>query len=198
MDFTPDKDQNNSEANMQLVYQEAATLVKDTLDVDGALILDVSHFEIMESAVESDDTVDGVKRLVFYHADLYDTSLDPSPEDIPTSGGSHLGSVTSPASTYGNGSSNGYASTLDPGEPSWEFGAIPALPVLGRAEAPGPLNPLRDAPLSGEDHAKISKFLTTCTEGKIYERLPSCFRRTLPQDIEYAMGACIAVVSHIS
>lgn len=187
MDVPGDEDKTNPEANMQRVYQEAATLVRKTLDVDGALVLDVSHFEVMETLVDSDDPVTGgPKRAVFYHADLYDMA-QPATSTPDGSGGTSI-SVTSPNVAQGTGPSSNGSAGRGPGERAHEFGSIPALPVLGRAESRENLNPLRDDALSGDDHAKISKFLTTCTEGKIYERLPSCFRRTMPNDIQYAMS----------
>ncbi|KAG8935525.1 His Kinase A domain containing protein [Tulasnella sp. 418] len=66
-----------------------------------------------------------------------------------------------------------------------EFGSISDLPILGAAE--DLVAPNRGRMLSGEDHAKISKFLATCPDGKIYERLPSCFKHLVPPDIQYTM-----------
>ncbi|KAG9010965.1 His Kinase A domain containing protein [Tulasnella sp. JGI-2019a] len=177
MEVPPEEDKKNPEASMQRVYQQAATLVKNTLGVDGALLLDVSHFEVMESLMDSDDSGGGPKRTAFYHADLYDM---PPPKSVV---GTPLGGVrgtASPNSILSN-------SSVGPGERSHEFGTIPPLPVLGTGEDRANINPLRETPLGGEDHAKLSKFLTTCTEGKIYERLPSCFRNIMPRNIHYAM-----------
>ncbi|KAG8906833.1 His Kinase A domain containing protein [Tulasnella sp. 403] len=153
MDVPPDGERRNTEASMQKVYQEATTLVKKTLDVDGALVLDVSHFEAAE-------TLDSQgKRKMFYHGDLF--------EATPT------------------GLSGEHSPRGGPLERRPEFTPIPALPILGADEETS--NPLRGQPFSGEEHAKLSKFLSTCPEGKIYERLPSCFRRLMPQNIQYAM-----------
>ncbi|KAG8857653.1 His Kinase A domain containing protein [Tulasnella sp. 330] len=177
MEVPPEEDKKNPEASMQRVYQQAAALVKDTLGVDGALVLDVSHFEVMESLADSDEGGDGPKRTVFYHGDLYDMTAAPLP-----SAGTPLGGpkAMSPDSTVSN-------SSVGPGERTHVFGTIPPLPILGADEDPASANPDRESPLNGEDHAKLSKFLSTCTEGRIYERLPSCFRKIMPKNIQYAM-----------
>lgn len=109
---------------MLKVYQNAAELVKSTLDVDGAIVLDVSHFEVVETLDDQGE------RTTFYHGDLYEVSpLGLATEQTPRgSTGRQL-----------------------------EFGPIPALPVLGAAEDVS--TPLTNQPLSGEEHADISKFL---------------------------------------
>ncbi len=66
MDGAPEDHPGSPETKMHQVYEEAATLVRKTLDVDGAIVLDVSNFE----AIETLDT-DGRRRR-FYHGDLYD------------------------------------------------------------------------------------------------------------------------------
>jgi len=72
------------------------------------------------------------------------------------------------------------------GERGQEFGPIPDLPIMGSAEESPPST--RGLMLSGEKHAQISKFLGSYTNGNIYERLPTCFRHLVPQDISYAMS----------
>lgn len=141
------------ETGMLKVYQNAASLVKHTLDVDGAFVLDVSHFETVETA-DSDGN-----HTTFYHGDLYDVSPLGMSTEHTMLGSTHR---------------------------HMEFGPIPALPILGSCEETS--NPLRHQGISGDDHAKISKFLSTSPEGKIYERLPSCFRHLVPPDLQHAMG----------
>ncbi|KAG9029586.1 His Kinase A domain containing protein [Tulasnella sp. JGI-2019a] len=161
------EDKINPAAGMQRVYQQAATLVKETLSVDGALLLDVSHFEVMEGYGDSDAGDREPRRTVFYHADLYEKGASPSGEK-PTSVAVALSKSTGP------------------GERSHEFCPIPSLPVLGSDE-PFANNDHIPEPLTGDDHAKLSKFLTIHPNGKIYERLPSCFRSMMPANIQYAM-----------
>ncbi|KAG9029587.1 His Kinase A domain containing protein [Tulasnella sp. JGI-2019a] len=159
---SPGEDENSADVNMRRVYQHAAEVLKETLDVDGAIVLDVSHFEVMEGLGDSDEGGRGPPE--YYHANLYD--------------------LTNNSSTNGALSSD---AENPPGERSREFGAIPPLPVLGSAEEPANINPLRSRQLNGDDHAKLSKFLTTYTDGKIYECLPSCFRNIIPANAHYTM-----------
>ncbi|KAG8871035.1 His Kinase A domain containing protein [Tulasnella sp. 332] len=162
----------NLEFSMQRVHQRAATLIRDTLGVDGALVLDVSHFEALESLMENNESSRQSNRPVYYHANLYDVN------DAPSTTGAPAGDdLTSSASVR----------SLGPGERAQEFGAIPQLPVLGSSEDSSYTNPQRSAHLNGDDHAKLSKFLGTHTDGKIYERLPSCFKKMMPANTHYAM-----------
>ncbi|KAG8869471.1 His Kinase A domain containing protein [Tulasnella sp. 331] len=162
----------NLEFSMQRVHQRAATLIRDTLGVDGALVLDVSHFEALESLMENNESSRQSNRPVYYHANLYDVN------DAPSTTGAPAGDdLTSSASVR----------SLGPGERAQEFGAIPQLPVLGSSEDLSYTNPQRSAHLNGDDHAKLSKFLGTHTDGKIYERLPSCFKKMMPANTHYAM-----------
>jgi len=52
--------------DLHAVCQKAANLVKETLDVEGALVLDVSHFETVETV-----DPDGNSSIV-YHGDLFE------------------------------------------------------------------------------------------------------------------------------
>ncbi|KAG8864828.1 His Kinase A domain containing protein [Tulasnella sp. 330] len=171
MDVPADRDSKSPASSMQRVYQQATTLVKETLGVNGALVLDVSHFEVMESIIDSDVDDGEPKRQISYHADLYEKG----------------GNSPSPEKPLGAGVSRTSSSGLNgPGEQSRDFGAIPPLPILASDEDSPNIIPAT-TPLSGDEHAKLSKFLTTYTNGKIYERLPSCFRKMMPADIQYAM-----------
>lgn len=142
----PTKENEAPNANRMLkIYQEAASLVRRTLEVDGALVLDVSHFE----AVETYGT-DG-KRTVLYHGAPFEGSPDSSI-----------------------------------GERSLTFKPIPALPILGQDEAMERVDAMED--YTADEHQRLSTFLSTCKDGKIYERVPSCFRSIIPSGSRYAMS----------
>lgn len=59
-----------SSSSMDIVYDRAAKLVQRTLDVDGVIVIDVSHCEVLES-MSSEATV----AVVLHHGDT----------DLPTS-----------------------------------------------------------------------------------------------------------------
>ena len=46
----------SSNSDMQKVYEKAARLIKDTLGVEGALVLDISQFEVAENLGDENDT----------------------------------------------------------------------------------------------------------------------------------------------
>ncbi|KZT56914.1 hypothetical protein CALCODRAFT_435003 [Calocera cornea HHB12733] len=146
----------NEPDSMNRVYDRAAKLVKRTLDVEGALVLDISHLELMEV------TDDAGKPSLLFHGDPY-----------------------GPASNGMFGPPTTHSSTIL--HRKFEFGPIPALPVLGSAEH-GVDAAQRGRGLTATEHAKLSDFLVSYPDGKIYEGLvPLCFRHLLPNNIQYAM-----------
>lgn len=150
------------EQNMKRVYSSAANLVKSTLDLEGAVVVDVSNFEVLHTS--SGGT--GASITKTYHGDLFSSNM----------------SASSPRNT--DSDESGDVS----GEKRHEFGRIPALPVLGSAENSSPA-PERSEPLSGEAHAKLAAFLANFPDGRIYERIvPACFRGIVPTNLQYAMG----------
>lgn len=168
-----DSDTLNPEQLMKRVYGSAATLVKDTLDLEGAVVVDVSNFEVLHTTPTDPNSDTPPTKL--YHGDLFNsgtafnaprTSADSS-DDYDTD--EKVGVMT--------------------GESRYEFGKIPALPVLGIAENIGVSPGRANEPLSGEAHAKLASFLATYPDGRIYERVvPSCFKGIIPSSIQYAMG----------
>lgn len=155
------------EQNMKRVYSNAATLVKNTLDLEGAVVLDVSNFEVLHTT----GGPAGSSPIKTYHGDLFSSTLASS----------------SPGGKTLNDSSDDAADQT--GEKRHEFGRIPALPVLGAAENASSPHTTRNEPLSGEAHAKLASFLANFPDGRIYERVvPSCFRGIVPNNLQYAMG----------
>lgn len=51
-------------ASMDKVYDRAAKLVKRTLDVEGVIVMDVSHFEVLESM-----STEGTISVIMHHGD---------------------------------------------------------------------------------------------------------------------------------
>lgn len=157
------------EQSMKRVYSNAATLVKNTLDLEGAVVVDVSNFEVLHTTSGSL----GSTPVKSYHGDVF-SSATPS--------------ASTPGGKAANDSSDDAADQT--GENRYEFGRIPSLPVLGLAEPSTSPPAARNEPLSGEAHAKLASFLANFPDGRIYERMvPSCFRGIVPNNIQYAMGA---------
>lgn len=151
------------EQNMKRVYTNAASLVKTTLDLEGAIVVDVSNFEALHTIGES-----GSPPLKSYHGDFFKSNSASSSAKLTDS-------------------SDDAAETN--GEKLHQYGRIPPLPVLGCAKnsTTPPLG--HNEPLSGEAHAKLASFLATYPDGRIYERVvPLCFRDIVPANLQYAMG----------
>jgi hypothetical protein len=151
------------EQNMKRVYANAAFLVKTTLDLEGAVVVDVSNFEALHTTGES-----GSPPLKRYHGDFFKASSSAKMTD----------------------SDDDAAETS--GEKLHEYGRIPPLPVLGSAKNSTTPPAESHEPLSGEAHAKLASFLATYPDGRIYERVvPSCFRGIVPANLQYAMGTFV-------
>ena len=158
------------EHNMQRVYESASQLLKRTLDVEGAVVVDVSNFEVLHT-VPAHNQGTPTKR---YHGNLFEVA-------------GHRSGLSSPRAT--DTDTDDSVDIL--ANHQHEYGRIPALPILGAAES-GTLSPTRHSPLSGEDHAGLAAFLANFPNGKMYERVvPGCFRGMVPPNIQYAMGACL-------
>ncbi|KIO34286.1 hypothetical protein M407DRAFT_218406 [Tulasnella calospora MUT 4182] len=147
------EDPKKAALDMAKVYQKAASLVRNTLDVSGCVIIDLSHFE----AVDSVDAYG--KKTTLYIGNAYDGS-------------------------GASGSPPLHPSAI---QRKTEFGPLAPLPVHAADEDEDESTAARDEPISSEDHAVLSKFLSTCPEGRIYERLPKCFKRFVPSNLQYTM-----------
>ena len=62
-------------ASMDRVYDRAAKLVKKTLDVEGAVVMDVSHFDVLETT-----KAEGSISVVLHHGDAQTNHALPSDE----------------------------------------------------------------------------------------------------------------------
>ncbi|KAF8339817.1 uncharacterized protein EI90DRAFT_3151262 [Cantharellus anzutake] len=165
------------EDNMRRVYESASRLVKRTLDVEGALIVDVSNFEVLQSPeakinktkCDSSLSDQPVKR---YHGNLFEATQHHS--------------VSTPSAATDDSEDINFVA-----DRRHEYGCIPAPPLLASttSDAPTAAGSLEtDSMLSGDDHHQLSEFLVEYLDGKIFERVvPSCFRSVVPSNIQYAM-----------
>jgi hypothetical protein len=179
----------NAAARMEKVYERASRLIRKTLDVDGAVILDLSQFESIETIDDYGET------NVLYQAETY--NADGKPADFPN-----------PEEEFV------HAPDYDPNTAEQRlhsFGPIGPWTMLGaseRTEVPSS----RMQPLSATDHAKFSDFLRLSPDGqfwtaryrrvwisdrrfrlfltgRIYEHVvPTWIRHFLPPALQYALS----------
>ncbi len=151
---------------MDKVYERASALMRKTLDVDGAFILDLSSFETIQVA-----DADG-KPSIIYQAEAFDIDSDAA---IPTAAGDDF------EHTHG----------FDPngGSKHSGFGIIPPWSFLGASESDEVQSSTsRDRPIPSAEHAKFSAFLAKNPDGRIYESVvPSWIRHLLPPALKYAL-----------
>lgn len=79
-------------SSMERVYERAARLVKRTLDVEGAVVMDVSTFDVLETT-----KAEGALSIVCHHAEcapaVSASSMNPSPGASSTASGSVSGTT---------------------------------------------------------------------------------------------------------
>ncbi len=162
------------EDNMRKVYESASRLVKRTLDVEGALIVDVSNFEVLQSFEARTSAGDGStseQHIKVYHGNLFEASQ-------------HTSAICSPIGAPDESGDLNFVA-----DRRHEYGRIPAPPLLACAMSDGQVQALeRNGMLSGDGHRQLAAFLAEYPDGKIFERVvPSYFRNMIPSNIQYAM-----------
>jgi len=134
---------------MDKVYQQAAQLVQKTLDVDGALVLDLSAFELVEIPSQ-----DGLSTDFHYQADPYQI-------DASTTNGAGAGEDGEETPGKENPPFLARASS---------FGPIPGMQILGSSELVATPES-RSKLVSGVEHHKLAEWLKEYPDGKIYEKV---------------------------
>lgn len=162
-------------ATLTVVYQQAASLIQKTLGVDGALVLDLSAFDLVECT-------DHDGKLSFrFQADQFQEEKQAQTVELVEDDNVTPGTESRPTNFL---------------ERQNSAGPISALPVLGASESfPAPKD--RNRELTGLEHHKFAAWLKEFPNGKIYERVvPSWFRHMLPPGIQYAMLIPIFNIDH--
>lgn len=164
---------------MDRVYERAARLVKRTLDVEGAVVMDVSTFDVLETT-----KAEGALSIVCHHAQCAPTHHSSTSVSNPTSSViSTNTNVSNPSGTAGGGNAetggvNTVLSPLPPGS------ALPSEHVVHT----GPMTHT----VSPEERPLFMEFFARHPEGKIAEGIvPRAFRALLPTRVQHALSAYI-------
>lgn len=145
---------------MNKVYQQAVQLIQKTLDVDGAFVLDLSGFELVQTTSSDGSTVTS------YRADPW------SGQGPATTTGQQDGGNGADDDVDGEGGST-------PGqerppfflERADSYGPMPALPVLGSSEMRSAPEAERSQSMSGVEHHKLAQWLKDNPDGRIYGKV---------------------------
>lgn len=147
-------------AGMGNLYNFAARAMYETLQAAGAVVFDLSHFELIESPA---GTSGGKSSKIFF----------PSPYSAPD--------VTPYASFDDPSAIETITSTPGPRDDSIKTKAVAPMSVLGASESqPAPPERLHAVPLT--HHIKVAEFLRKHRTGHFYPMVPSVFRHLLPAD----------------
>ncbi|KAG9127245.1 His Kinase A domain containing protein [Ceratobasidium sp. 392] len=159
--------------SMEKVYERAAKLVKRALDLEGALIVDIANLECVETTNE-----DGTKSYSYRG----DTFTDPSHVSA--------GVAVSP-NIHGSPDKS-----KSPGTPEKPFERINTPVILGATHSNFKAKHIPS--ISGADHERLSTFLSTYPDGKIYEHVTPSYLRdwAIPGNASYSMIVPIFNVDH--
>lgn len=146
-------------SGMGNLYNSSAKAMHETLQAAGAVVFDLSHFEL----IESPGGLNGGSSKIFF----------PSPFSAPD------------VTPYANFDDPSVIETItsNPGRTpqSIKTSDVPPMAVLGSSEASQPLLD-RAKPVPLNHHIKIAEFLRKHRTGHFYPAVPSVFRSLLPSD----------------
>lgn len=151
----------SSASGLQALYAFAAKNMHDALRVAGAVVFDLSHFELIESPGTTDEDGLPSNSKIFY----------PSPYSAPD---------VTPYASFDNPSKiQTINSSPDMPDEGIKSKAVPPMAILGASERlPVPEDRGKPVPLS--HHIKIAQFLRNHRTGYYYPLVPSIFRPLLP------------------
>lgn len=152
----------SANSGMHRVYENAAKSVQDALKVDGAVIFDLSHFELIDS--QSPEGEPAGSKIFF-----------PSPYQYPD--------VTPFASFDNPGAIESVSSPVtSPSDESLKGKSAPPMAVLGASESlPAPKQRHDAVPLA--HHVKVAEFLRVHRDGHHYPFTPAPFRHLIPTGV---------------
>ncbi|CAO1615584.1 unnamed protein product [Sympodiomycopsis kandeliae] len=165
VDSNDDGHQNSTQvqkpkSGMGNLYNIAATSIHETLRVSGALVFDLSHFEVIESPAGAS----GPKTSKIFF---------PSPCSAPD--------VTPYANFDDPSVIETITSTPGPRDEAIKSKDVPPMSILGSSES-GSIPPNRNRLVPLTHHIKVAEFLRKHRTGHFYPMIPSVFRHLLPED----------------
>ncbi|KDQ15979.1 hypothetical protein BOTBODRAFT_130731 [Botryobasidium botryosum FD-172 SS1] len=157
LEVDPPEDGHGHSIKMEKVFKRAASLVRRTLDVEGSVVMDVSHFEMIETPSP------GGGSTVTYHGDLFEGA---------SSHARNLSGVNTPS--------------VNP-PPYTHFGPIPPPPVLGVDGPFSPPLTRNQPLTGEEHGALSTFLRECPDGKIYERTIPSCFRRFVPSNFEIAI-----------
>lgn len=158
-----EKDDDNP--GLHKVYAFAAKGMREALNASGAIIFDLSHFELVVSGPQSHDE-DGGSKIFF-----------PSPYQYPDI--TPFANFEHPETIEGVNSATESAPTNFHADSKLEEKSVPPMAVLGADEAfPAPED--RDRPVPLGHYLKVAEFLRKYRTGHYFPFIPAPFRHLLP------------------
>lgn len=155
-------DDNGGSYGLSDLYSTAAKAMRESLQASGAVVFDLSHFEIIDSPLNNSDGSAGTGgSKIFY----------PSPVSAPD---------VTPYASFDDPTSiqtiNGSGAMADE---SIHSALVPAMAILGASEdEEAPAN--RDNPVPLSHHVRVAEFLRKHRSGHFYPTIPNIFRHLLP------------------
>ena len=181
----------NATAGMHKIFHQAAESMREALQVSGAVIFDLSHFELIDS-YESDfipsDLGAGTSSKIYFSNPLQSTLSADKPPEVQNAGEDDKDgaipipqrTAAGPDGTAGLGAPSPLVSPRT--EESIKGKFVAPMSVLGASElVPAPPERNESVPLS--HHIKVAEFLRVYKTGRCYAYAPPPFRSLLPAGV---------------
>lgn len=149
-------------SGLTALYDSAAHTIRETLQVAGAIVFDLSHFELIESPATDGNKAKASSSKIFF----------PSPFSMPD------------ATPYANFDDPSDIQTINspPGvtDEAIKTQAVPAMGILGVDESTNAPKG-REQPVPLSDHIRIAEFLRRYRTGCFFSVVPNVFKALLPE-----------------
>ncbi|TIA83145.1 hypothetical protein E3P98_01021 [Wallemia ichthyophaga] len=173
-------------SDMQKVYDKAAKLIKDTLGVEGALVLDISQFEVAENLGDDNELympVCVLSALRLFTNNIQDPVTKSSQRETPsrTTSSTNINMMDRRSKSHTQRPPLNKTNTSDTYARS--------IPILAASEdGPKPLT--RFHPVSEENAEKLAWFLKRNPDGYIFDYglIPGVFRQFVGVKEKYGMA----------
>ncbi|KAF9490770.1 hypothetical protein BDN71DRAFT_1434413 [Pleurotus eryngii] len=176
---SPDQPHSIVGASMDKVYSRAAKLVKKTLDVEGVIVVDVSHCEVLESL-----NSEGSVSVVLHHGEPV--------VNVAAAGGSCVDNADRESNDSAHATPTPSTplalptfSSVPPPPPPSGFNTLPHDNLTPQHCASGETTARQ---LTAEEYSRLVDYFVKHPDGKISEGIvPPAFRPFLPTRIQYAL-----------
>lgn len=164
-------------SSMDKVYSRAAKLIQRTLDVEGVIVMDVSHCEVLEPTASIPAAVTAANSVSHFS-----TTTTTASSLTTSSSAAPLHHHPASNSSYQLPSSSSFTSAAE--------GTVSVTMYDG-----DPDKETRSKTLTGEEYVRLMEFFAKYPHGRVFEGVvPVAFRMFLPGRMRYALSESLTLL----